>query len=366
MQCLRLLSTLTTLALLYTTPTQAEPLLDEDQSKFSILAYSRIGEDRLPDQSLTQDQFNEHLTEIQNGDYTVLKLEDAISAIRSNKTLPDNSIVLTFDGAYKSAAEYAFPKLIDAQIPFTVFYSSSTLDRKDPEYTDWKTLKRIAKHDNVTIGTLPAVYDHITYNADTDVLKAINTARQRHREEFKTEAHYLSYPYGEYSTALQQTAQTQGYKAALGLHSGVSHNGSDLFALPRYTMTEFFGSIDRFRMAARAMPLPIKDLVPADMKLNGGAFKVGFTLPKELDGPISCFVDGEQQQNIERLGQRLEIRPEESLLNETRIRLNCTMQGPKTEDNEQTWRWLGLLYHRSPEILPINTPQQDEPLPLQE
>lgn len=368
MQCFRLLPTLAAFALLniWPTQTQAEPFLDEDQSKFSILAYSRIGEDHLPDQSLTRQQFDEHLTEIQDGDYNVLPLDNALAAIQENKPLPNNSIVLTFDGAYKSATEYAFPKLVAAQIPFTVFYASSTLDRKDPEYTDWKTLKKLGQNETVTIGTLPAVYDHITYGANTDILKSINTARQRYREEFETEADFLSYPYGEYSTEIQQTAQTQGYKAALGLHSGVAHSGSNLFALPRYTMTELFGGIDRFRMAARAMPLPIKDLVPTDMKLNDAAFKVGFTLPEKLDGPISCFVDGEQQQNLERLGQRVEIRPEDSLLDETRIRLNCTMQGPKTEDDEQTWRWVGLLYHRPPHTEEISIPQQDEPLPLQE
>ena len=331
----------------------------EDDSKFAILAYSRIGEDHLPDQSLTRQQFDEHLAEIKQGDYNVISLPEALTAIENSQTLPDNTIVLTFDGAYKSAAEYAFPKLQAANVPFTVFYSADTLDRDDPEYTDWATLKQLAKADTATLATLPAIYDHIAYGDKTETLKAINRARQRHREEFKTEADYLAYPYGEYSTALTQLAQTQGYKAAFGLHSGVAHAGTDLFALPRFSMTERFGSIDRFRLTARAMPLPIVDLVPENMQLAAEPFKVGFTLSEELTHPISCFIDGEQQQNAQRLGQRIEIRPTDPLTGETRIRLNCTMQGPKTDDDEETWRWLGLLFHRAQQI-EIRNPEPDE------
>lgn len=343
----------------------AAPFLEEDRSKFVILAYSRIGEDYLPDQSLTRQQFDEHLQEIKKGAYNVLPLPDALKAIETGESLPPATIVLTFDGAYKSAAEYAFPKLQAAEIPFTVFYSSDTLDREDPEYTDWATLKRLGRSGNVTLATLPAIYDHIAYSDKTEALKSINRARQRHREEFKQEADYLAYPYGEYSLELQETAKAQGYKAALGIHSGVAFSGTDLFALPRFAMTERFGSIDRFRMAARAMPLPVGGLVPTEMKLGTDPFKVGFTLSESLKNPISCFVDGEQQQDTERLGQRIELHPDEPLADETRIRLNCTMQGPKTEDDEETWRWLGLLYHRPPREV-INTPRQDEPLRPQE
>ncbi len=344
---------------------RATTSLDEDQSKFVILAYSRIGEDYLPDQSLTRQQFDEHLQEMLQGDYNVISLSDALTATSSGRALPANTIALTFDGAYKSAAEYAFPKLQDANIPFTVFYSANSIDNEDPEYADWKTLKTLARDDNVILATLPAIYDHIVYQGPTEILKSINQARKRYREEFNTETDYLAYPYGEYSIQLQETAKTQGFKAALGLHSGVVHTGTDPFALPRFSMTERFGSIDRFRMAARAMPLPVSGVIPADMMLGEEPFKVGFTLDEPLNDAISCFVDGEQQQDQERLEQRVEIRPDNTLLNENRIRLNCTMQGPKTEDDEQTWRWLGFLYHRDPNR-EISIPQPVEPLQPQE
>ena len=347
----------------FATPVWAQSFLPEDKNKFVILAYSRIGEDRLPDQSLTKQQFDEHVNEILSGNYHVTSLEKALDALNSDSGLPENTIVLTFDGAYASAAEYAFPKLTKARIPFTVFYAGSTLDRKDAEFTDWATLKKLAANNTVTLASLPAVYDHTAYADKVEILKNINRARQYHREYFKRETDFLSYPYGEYSTELQEIARTQGFKAAVGMHSGVVHAGTDHFALPRFSMTEHFGSIDRFRMAARALPLPFSELEPKDMKLGDSKFKAGFTLPESLKNPISCYVDGKQDQNLERLGQRVEIRPEDDYLNETRIRMNCTMQGPKNDDDQETWRWLGLLFHRAPLETEVNTPQQDEPLP---
>ncbi len=46
-----------------------------------------------------------------------------------------------------------------------------------------------------------------------------------------------------------------GYVAAFGQHSGVAHGDEDLYGLPRFAMNEAFGSIDRFRLAASALPL---------------------------------------------------------------------------------------------------------------
>ena len=330
--------------------THAAPALPEDNSKAVILAYHRIGEDHIPDQSITLEQFHAHIREIKAGNYNVLPLTDIIKAISNGETLPTKTLGITLEGAYRSALKNGVPLLLDAEIPFTVFYASNSLDQKDPIFTSWEHLKTLSKEPNVILATLPASYEHIAHRSKQDILKNLNKARQRYRENFEKETTLLSYPFGEYSTELKQLAQSQGYEAAIGLHSGAVFNGSDLYAIPRFSMTESYGDLERFRLVTNALPLPVQDIEPANPILTEDQFFTGFTLPEKLaeqSKALSCFISGEATPIIERLGSRIEIRSQTPT--QSRARLNCTMSGPVSENDEIQWRWLGLLYHRASE-----------------
>lgn len=350
LQCVLIL-TLILSALTPISNANASAQIPEDKTKAVILAYHRIGEDHLPGQSLTIEQFNQHIQEIKGGNYNILPLSQIIEAIQTKAVLPPNTLAITFEGAHRSAIEKAVPLLLESKIPFTLFYASDSLDQNDPGYASWYDLKALKRKPGVEIATLPAVYSHTARQPEQTILASLNKARQRHREEFQQEAAFLSYPYGEYSVELKKLAKSQGYTAAFGLHSGATYSESDLFALPRFSMTELYGDLERFRMVTRAHPLPVNDLEPANTDLGAQRFHTGFTLPKGLQNKtenLSCFISGQGKALIEKFeGGRIEIRTEEILTDQTRIRLNCTMPGPLSEDDEIQWRWLGLLYHRA-------------------
>ena len=237
-------------------------------------------------------------------------------------------------------------------------------------YASWEDLKALNRKDNIEIATLPASYTHIAHQPEQSMLAALNKARQRHREEFKQEAAFLSYPFGEYSTELQNLAKSQGYTAALGLHSGAAYGGANLYTLPRFSMTELYGNLERFRMVTRAHPLPVHDVEPANSHLQNKPFFTGFTvtpLLQDQTDKLSCFISAQGKALVETLDSgRIEIRAENGLLERNRIRLNCTMPGPLSEDDEIQWRWLGLPYHRAENKIVLNNPQPDAPLPPQE
>ena len=335
---------------------KAAPNLPEDKTKAVILTYYRIGEDHVLNENLTEDQFAEHVTEIMNGNYNVLPLPEIISSISLARALPENTIGITLEGGYSSAITAAQKHLIPNNIPFTVFVSADALNQKTAPFTNWKTLKALAKNKNVTLATLPASYTHLQGQTHTDLLKNLNRARQLFRENLGQEADYLAYPFGEYSLLYKSLAQSQGFKAAFGTHSGAVYSGADLYALPRFVMTERYGDLERFRLVTSALPLPVQDIEPANPQLDNESFFTGFTLPQALadqSDSLECFISGEDKPSIEKLGSRIEIRT--ASVPQDRTRLNCTMPGPVNEDDEIQWRWLGLLYHTD-----SKNPEQDE------
>ena len=105
-------------------------------------------------------------------------------------------------------------------------------------------------------------------------------------------------------------------------------------------MSEAYGSLDRFRLAANALPLRVRDITPEDPVLKRNPPALGFTVLDSQAGldRLACFASNlSAPAQLERLGEgRIEIR----LANPFppgRSRVNCTIPGPGDR-----WRWFGL------------------------
>ncbi len=342
---LKMITAILTLTLCVFTNTAHSTALSQDQSSVVILAYHRIGQDDHPKTNLRQAQFDAHIKELTNGNYNIIPISKAINAFEGKTSLPPRSIVITFEGAYKSAYENAMKKLAAKDIPFTVIYAADRAKQGGSQYMGWKDLKSLKRYKNVSFGVLPSAYSHFIGKKPEEIRRQINKARASHRKFFKTEAKIFSYPFGERSSAYKDIIKAAYFKAALGLQSGASYNGSDIFALPRFSMTETLGGIERFRLVANSLPLPVSDIEPNDPYHTKSVLNIGFSLPKSLKNEqLNCFISGQPNQpNIEVLGQRIELRPSVPLDND-RVRINCTMPVQKKNKNETTrWRWFGML-----------------------
>ncbi|HEX2752263.1 MAG TPA: hypothetical protein VHP34_03990, partial [Alphaproteobacteria bacterium] len=127
--------------------------------------------------------------------------------------------------------------------------------------------------------------------------------------------------------------------------SGVMHAESDFMALPRFIMTDIYGDIDRFRLTANALPLPVADVMPDDMVMADNPPMIGFTVSpeiKDLDR-LSCFISGLGKAALVKPGgNRVEIRLDEPLV-DRRTRVNCTIPDDTIIPGQpQSWRWFGM------------------------
>lgn len=328
-------------------PSWAATGLAQDDKSAVIFSYHRVGEDNYPDNSIRREQFESHIAQLKNGDYNVMPLPAVINALRGGTPLPPRTVVLTFDGGYLSVADYAAPLLIKSGLPFTVFIAPDNATHGKPEYMGWDDIKRLARHDLVTIGLHPAGYQHLAGAAEAELLRQVNSARATYREKLGAEPRYFAYPFGEYSRKFRDIVQKQGFDAALGEQSGVAYAGGDMYALPRFPMTESFGGLERFMMSANALPLPVTDISPSDPYLTTAQPTIGFTADPGLKGRLknlSCFVAGQGKPTIQIIGDtRVEIRLEKPFATE-RGRLNCTLPAATADmGDEPSWRWFGLL-----------------------
>ena len=82
----------------------------------------------------------------------------------------------------------------------------------------------------------------------------------------------FAYPYGESSNEVIDILKEFGISHAFGQHSGVISSFDNQYYLPRFSLNERFGDIDRFEFAVNAYYLNIKDLeiVPSRRTSKGG------------------------------------------------------------------------------------------------
>ena len=76
-----------------------------------VIMYHRIGEEAdFPSTSVTIEQFEAHVSLLEKQKYTVWSLEKLSMALQSGGAIPDRTDAITFDDAYRSIYDIAWPR----------------------------------------------------------------------------------------------------------------------------------------------------------------------------------------------------------------------------------------------------------------
>jgi peptidoglycan/xylan/chitin deacetylase (PgdA/CDA1 family) len=309
--------------------------------------YHRFGESQYPSTNIQLEQLDAHIKELKSGPYTVLPVTEIIEKLKAKESLPDRTVGITIDDAYRSIYTEAWPRFRDANLPFTVFVSTAYVDHGSTNHLTWDHIREM-RASGVDFGHHSVNHLHMPKASSTTIVQELKIANRRFEKELGVKPKLFAYPYGETSRAVQNIIKNAGFIAAFGQHSGVVDSTGDFSYLPRFSLNEKFGGIKRFHILANALSIPVKDMTPNDPLItanNPPAF--GFTVSSKLVSSkaefsrLSCFLNHDGQgTKLTILGRRIEIRSQKPLPI-GRTRLNCTIP-TKTG----RWRWFGHQFLR--------------------
>lgn len=307
-----------------------------------VVMYHRFGESAYPSTNTRLDQLDAHLAELAKPEYTVLPLPDIVAKIRAGETLPDRTVGISIDDAFLSVYSDAWPRIRKAGFPFTLFVAVEPVDRGTPGYMNWDQIRELKKA-GVTIGSQTETHPHMPLESPEKNAEELRRSNERFRAELGEAPTLIAYPYGEYSLAVGKVTREAGFTAGFGQHSGVLFPGADMFYLPRFAMNETFGGINRFRLAANALPLRVKDVTPADPLLTAANNPpiLGFTVTGDAAQRLSrlnCYPSNQATARIVQLGPRVEVRLDAEFP-PGRGRINCTVMAPSGR-----WHWYGMQF----------------------
>lgn len=308
-----------------------------------IVMYHRFGEGKYPSTNVTVKQLDAHIAYLKRGKFTVWPLKKVVATIKAGQPLPDKTVAITIDDAYASVMKRGLPKLKAAGFTATLFVSTEPVDANLRGYMNWDDIRK-ALDDGFDIGAHTISHAHLADITLADAKREIAISNQRFKAELGFVPELFAYPYGETTLAVRDAVKAAGHKAAFGQHSGVAHASEDMFYLPRFSLNEKYGAVDRFRTLISAMPMDARDVTPRNITLdkatNPPAF--GFTAGPaagNLKG-LACYASGLGKLKLQMLGaRRVEARLPRRL-RPGRHRINCTLAA-----GGGRWRWYGRQFY---------------------
>ena len=303
--------------------------------------YHKFGVDKYPSTNITIEQFESHLKEFSKTKYNVKSVDFIIDTIINDGKLPKNTIGISVDDADRSFLEVAWPLLKKYQFPVTLFVTTNTIYPGNKNYLNWDEI-RLLKNEGVIIGAHSNSHDHFTNMTIDEVKEDIEISNRIFLKEIKNIPTLFAYPYGETDEEIMHLLKDYKYKVAFGQHSGVINETSNMYYLPRFSLNEKYGELERVIFAANAKGLGVYDFVPSNPNVFDNPPYIGFSLLNEEHAKkINCFVfdkKGKVESDIFKFNERIEIRLNRNL-EEGRSRLNCTV------NEKEGWRWFGHQFY---------------------
>jgi len=307
-----------------------------------VFMYHKFGIDKYPTTSVTLDQFDSHLKEFSKEKYSLVSIEFIIDTIINDGELSENTIGISIDDADKSFYEVGWPMFKENNIPVTLFVNTSTIHKNNKNYLNWDQIREL-KAEGVSIGAHSHSHYHMSDLTIEEVRNEIEISNNIFLKELGEIPSLFAFPYGETNEEIINLLKEYKFKVAFGQHSGVINETSNFYYLPRFSLNEKYGAIDRVKFAANAKGLGIYDFIPKDPTIYDNPPFIGFSLLDEKLVPsIDCFVfdsKGEVAKEIFKFNERIEIRLTRKLT-AGRSRMNCTAKG-----SDGLWRWFGHQFY---------------------
>ena len=314
----------------------------EIKNSATIFMYHKFGVSKYPSTSVTIDQLESHISELKKQKYNIRSLDFIVDTIINDGDLPNNTIGISIDDADKSFFEVGWPLFKKNNIPVTLFVTTGTIVKNNKNYINWDQIRKL-KEEGVTIGAHSHTHAHMASIQLDEVRSEIETSNKIFLKELGEIPTLFAYPYGETTSEIIDLIKDYKFKVAFGQHSGIINETSNMYYLPRFSLNEKYGEIDRVKFAANAKGIGIYDFIPINPTIKQNPPFIGFSLlDSKKASSLDCFIfdsKGQVDREIYKFNERIEIRLSREL-SSGRSRMNCTVKGA-----DGHWRWFGHQFY---------------------
>lgn len=203
-----------------------------------VLCYHAVSPTWQAALSVPPEALETQLTTLVRAGWHGTTFSEAVTAPPSRRTL-----VISFDDAFRSVSEQAYPILSRLGLPATVFAPTAfisndrqqlawpgietwadTPHRSELDAMSWEDLRHLASH-GWEIGSHTRTHPRLTRLGDEALRIELERSREECTTNLGTPCQTLAYPYGDVDLRVARAAAAAGYTAAAALSSSLRRNG---------------------------------------------------------------------------------------------------------------------------------------------
>ncbi len=210
-----------------------------------ILMYHSIAEDDVAT-AISPKIFAEQMDAIEAAGTAVISLDDFVAARAGEKTLAENSIIISFDDAFKDFRTEAFPILKEKGFPAIVYVPTGCVGgfenwrgalSKPREIMDWDDLAFLVG-EGIELGSHTITHPDLNELKTLDLVEEVRQPKQDMEKRLGIQVHHFAPPYG-IADYFARTAIERLYQTSVGTSFERATFESDIIDLPRLEMFYF-------------------------------------------------------------------------------------------------------------------------------
>jgi peptidoglycan/xylan/chitin deacetylase (PgdA/CDA1 family) len=213
------------------------PQIAGNQARVPILMYHYIGNNPNPQDkardsvSLGPDKFDEEMKYLSDHGYHTITLDTLYPALKTKTTLPDKTLILTFDDGYMDFYYNAYPILQKYRLQATVFIPTALMNQG--YYLTWDQIKEMASSGFITFGSHSIHHWHLTTLDQTTLDSELQESKKILTEKLGVPINFIAYPYGSVDARVIQATQKAGYVGAVGTWPSKFQSEGTIYNMPR-------------------------------------------------------------------------------------------------------------------------------------
>lgn len=220
-----------------------------------VLMYHRVGSVPARDPYglfVSTSTFRAQMQALADDGWHVVAMPALADALEGKRTLPEKSVVISFDDGNRDTYTAAFPVLQEFGYDATVFVMTGPSGNKAATYLPPELLNEL-RGAGWTITPHTRWHEILTRVPETLARQEIISSVEFLEREVGVREPYFAYPNGEENEAVRAMLREAGIRFAFTIHDGAVTTSSDPLALPRLRMGEGHGVstfLQRLRAAA--------------------------------------------------------------------------------------------------------------------
>lgn len=206
-------------------------MLINDNRGIPVIAYHSISDENVESPLVVStERFREHMQLLKDKGYTTLTIRQVENYILNGDSIPDKSVLITFDDGYKDNYTNAFPILKEFHMNATIFVIPTYLDGQT--YMTPDQVKEMSSY-GIDIQSHTYTHKRLSDLSYDDQLKELELSKKELGEMTGKEVTTFAYPEGRYNDDTLKAAEKAGYKCAFTIKRGYADRNDGKFELDR-------------------------------------------------------------------------------------------------------------------------------------